>query len=509
LNKGSAFNSLEEEVKALRSSTIGKFALTAIKKVSATRDLVDSTRKKFKQVLIYFGEDKRKMQPHELFNTVTTFCRNFENSNEEIMRIEKAKLRAKKREEKGEPRKVVLRKQTKLPPQVKETLSQNSNGNKAWKPVVNELKKSFPKACTGDPENHLRDSVPIMTHREVLEADLDALIETGSTLTEKYSNNSSEISLRDLIDHQQQSTEKHQPPALKDSSKDVNIWKDPNASEQTQNNSYSKKDLTLSEKENFGSSGLDEHRRIHDYTPTNIEEETAEPSNIDESRNNECYGVNDAYHVSSPYDIQTNSTEIENPDDILNELNLQLDSMNIDTPSLDGTNSVFECTDDILNELSQSLEDSGVNEDILSSNFQETVVSPKIDLQKRQTDDWYKPSVNRNTASPVGSYISDHITTQDLPSNNSKEATFPPPGKSTSSLRRHSRRDRALNKMRQQRVVAKAPSSQPVEMESSSNRSAHPAPTKSFQQNSTSTSDSRPYVPAGRSRREALRRMRG
>lgn len=87
--------SLEEEVASLRSTKIGMFALSAIKKVSQLRERVDISREKFCQLLEYFGEDAESstMQPHELFEIISTFCRNFDAAREDVNKMEKAKVR--------------------------------------------------------------------------------------------------------------------------------------------------------------------------------------------------------------------------------------------------------------------------------------------------------------------------------------------------------------------------------------------------------------------------------
>ncbi len=84
--------SLKEEVEALRSSRIGVFTLEAIKKVSALRDKVESTQAKFADLLEYFGDSNKKMQPHEMFNIIVTFCRTFSKANEEVIENEKKKV---------------------------------------------------------------------------------------------------------------------------------------------------------------------------------------------------------------------------------------------------------------------------------------------------------------------------------------------------------------------------------------------------------------------------------
>jgi hypothetical protein len=85
--------SLEEEVNLLRATQIGIFTLGAIKKVSTLRDKVETTKKKFARLQEYFGEeDKRDMQPHELFNVIATFSRDFDNSKERVFSQQKMKV---------------------------------------------------------------------------------------------------------------------------------------------------------------------------------------------------------------------------------------------------------------------------------------------------------------------------------------------------------------------------------------------------------------------------------
>lgn len=85
--------SLEDEVALLRSTKIGMFALSAIRKVSQLRERVDTAKGKFSSLLEYFGEsDSSKMQPHQLFEIITTFCRNFDKAREQVDKREKAKV---------------------------------------------------------------------------------------------------------------------------------------------------------------------------------------------------------------------------------------------------------------------------------------------------------------------------------------------------------------------------------------------------------------------------------
>jgi len=94
--------SLEEEVEALRATDIGLFTLSAIKYVSGLRDKVEETKTKFARLLEYFGEDEGTMQPHDLFNIIVSFSRDFEKAKEEVFANEKRKEREeRKRQAKG------------------------------------------------------------------------------------------------------------------------------------------------------------------------------------------------------------------------------------------------------------------------------------------------------------------------------------------------------------------------------------------------------------------------
>ena len=85
--------SLEDEVALLRSTKVGMFALSAIRKVSQLRERVDTAKDKFSCLLEYFGESEgSKMQPHELFEIITTFCRNFDVARADVEKKEKAKV---------------------------------------------------------------------------------------------------------------------------------------------------------------------------------------------------------------------------------------------------------------------------------------------------------------------------------------------------------------------------------------------------------------------------------
>ena len=84
---------LEKEVEYLRSTKVGLFVLKSIKKVSALREQVETTKEKWYNVLEYFGEeDKKNMQPHKLFKILVTFCKDFDAAHQDVLREEKAKV---------------------------------------------------------------------------------------------------------------------------------------------------------------------------------------------------------------------------------------------------------------------------------------------------------------------------------------------------------------------------------------------------------------------------------
>lgn len=84
---------LEEEVEALRATPIGLFTLSAIKYVSSLRDRVEETKSKYARLVEYFGVDDGSMQPHELFNIIGTFSRDFDKAKEQVFENEKKKNR--------------------------------------------------------------------------------------------------------------------------------------------------------------------------------------------------------------------------------------------------------------------------------------------------------------------------------------------------------------------------------------------------------------------------------
>ena len=90
---------LEEEVAALRSTQVGLFTLDAIKKVSALRDKVEWTNKRFGRLCEYLGEDTNKnAMPHEVFKIMITFCRDFDRAVSDVAKQQKAKERSHRKE---------------------------------------------------------------------------------------------------------------------------------------------------------------------------------------------------------------------------------------------------------------------------------------------------------------------------------------------------------------------------------------------------------------------------
>lgn len=85
--------SLEEEVETLRATPIGVFTLGAIKLVSALREKVEATKLKFAKLLEYFGEEDKALMPHEVFNIIVTFCREFDKAREHVFSSEQRKMR--------------------------------------------------------------------------------------------------------------------------------------------------------------------------------------------------------------------------------------------------------------------------------------------------------------------------------------------------------------------------------------------------------------------------------
>mmetsp|Transcript_3459 Transcript_3459/g.7245 ORF Transcript_3459/g.7245 Transcript_3459/m.7245 type:complete len:1710 (-) Transcript_3459:52-5181(-) len=157
--------SLEEEVSLLRSSKIGMFALGAIKKVSQLRERVDIAKDKFARLLEYFGEDgdNAKMDVHELFAIINTFCRDFEVAREVVNKQEQAKKRAEKKEANAASKKLKTIEESsppikknlpkKHPPMLKASSLQPSMSNVLAEMQQKKIVKSAPPAISDFPDD--------------------------------------------------------------------------------------------------------------------------------------------------------------------------------------------------------------------------------------------------------------------------------------------------------------------------------------------------------------------
>lgn len=135
--------SLEEEVDALRSTPIGLFTLSAIKKVSFLRDRVEGTKVKFQKVLEYFGEDEKNMQPHDLFNIIVKFCRDFDKAKEQVFAEEKKKKREERKRQNATtnvqtPNKTPIEK----PPQHSQTMLRASSMQPNASRLIDDMKRN-------------------------------------------------------------------------------------------------------------------------------------------------------------------------------------------------------------------------------------------------------------------------------------------------------------------------------------------------------------------------------
>mmetsp|Transcript_18518 Transcript_18518/g.42350 ORF Transcript_18518/g.42350 Transcript_18518/m.42350 type:complete len:403 (+) Transcript_18518:1306-2514(+) len=264
-----------------------------------------------------------------------------------------------------------------------------------------------------------------------------------------------------------------------------------------------------------------EDRHHHVTTPHQI------PS-INQSQESHYHTSTSSCDVVQTTSVAAAADEIST--DILNELNNQLDSMNINLGSPDDLSNSdirssggIDLPDDVLNELSQSLDDSGVNAEIVKkyidppcNNIQKHVNQGKTVQIKKHTEEWYKPNSNKNSrcSSPVSDILEAiHPASQPFPKDPVRQPpqTRPTPQptqpeQSFIMARRNARRERALSNVRRQRAAAassgNAASKQMKEKPSTESNNAAAAA------RSTASASSRPYIP-GRSRREALRRMRG
>jgi len=160
---------LEEEVEALRATPIGMFTLSAIKYVSALRDKVEETKDMFAHLLEYFGEQERKLQPHELFSIIVTFSRDFEKAKEQVFENEQRKQREeRKRQASAKKGKTPNGRPPAFSPNPPERRTTNnlkvSNLQPSMGGIIKELKSSpgpLKKTIDAeDPTNHDRPNPP-------------------------------------------------------------------------------------------------------------------------------------------------------------------------------------------------------------------------------------------------------------------------------------------------------------------------------------------------------------
>jgi hypothetical protein len=85
--------SAEEEINLLRRTSIGNFTLDACARMAAVVDEIENAKSSYNALLLYFGEEGKKgLQPNDVFQTISTFCRDFEASVAAVIETEKAQV---------------------------------------------------------------------------------------------------------------------------------------------------------------------------------------------------------------------------------------------------------------------------------------------------------------------------------------------------------------------------------------------------------------------------------
>jgi hypothetical protein len=82
----------DDEAAVLRTTPIGMFTLDASIHMAAIVEEVENAKTAFNACLLYFGEEDRKLQPSDVFETLTTFSQDFETANCLIAKEEKAQV---------------------------------------------------------------------------------------------------------------------------------------------------------------------------------------------------------------------------------------------------------------------------------------------------------------------------------------------------------------------------------------------------------------------------------
>jgi hypothetical protein len=83
----------EEEINLLRRTSIGNFTMDACARMAAVVDEIENANASYNALLRYFGEEGKKgLQPHEVFQNISTFCRDFEAAVTVVLKTEKAQV---------------------------------------------------------------------------------------------------------------------------------------------------------------------------------------------------------------------------------------------------------------------------------------------------------------------------------------------------------------------------------------------------------------------------------
>lgn len=85
---------IEQEIDVLRRSSIGNFTLDACARMAAVVAEIENAKTSYNSLLVYFGEEGKKgLQPHEVFQIISTFCRAFEAAVTVVVETETAQVR--------------------------------------------------------------------------------------------------------------------------------------------------------------------------------------------------------------------------------------------------------------------------------------------------------------------------------------------------------------------------------------------------------------------------------
>ena len=83
-----------EEINLLQMSGIGNFTLEACEQMAAVVDEIENAKNSYNALLLYFGEEEKQgMQPHDVFQTLASFSRDFEAALTAVVENEKEQVR--------------------------------------------------------------------------------------------------------------------------------------------------------------------------------------------------------------------------------------------------------------------------------------------------------------------------------------------------------------------------------------------------------------------------------